>query len=182
MDPRSPYTAFSADSPGMQTLAALKQEARADRRQRGKTLRGGSRVPTNRGSSTRRKVSRTCKILKEPFLLPRHWSGLGLSFPTMWIPSGSNINSIANTCKRIYIHLFERGPGDTSAPFYRKTVKKGSALEVRVSLQDRPVHKDPHSPSPRQRWQAFYSFSISLRIAKIRRCGVGRYRRETPFL
>ena len=60
MDPGLPYGAFSADSPGSQTVAALKQEAVQDRQKRVRNPKGQFKTLSTRGSGTRRKMSKTC--------------------------------------------------------------------------------------------------------------------------
>ena len=63
-DSGSPLTSFNADSPGLQTLAALIQEAIEDRQQRGKSLNARNTTQVTRSTNERRKVSRTCKVMK----------------------------------------------------------------------------------------------------------------------
>ena len=67
MDPGSAYVAFSADSPGSQTLAALNEEAVHDRQQRVRNPEGRFTTSSSRCSGTRRKVSRTCKVMNEAY-------------------------------------------------------------------------------------------------------------------
>ena len=66
VDPTSLQTSFIADSPGEQTLASLKAEARENRSKLSRNKRGRfTQASTTRG--TRREITRSCKIMKEAY-------------------------------------------------------------------------------------------------------------------
>ena len=69
------------DSPGIQTLAALKQEAVAERQQRGKSSKGRGAGQVSRSSSSRRKTSRPCKVMKEAYFRGMEWTRSFVSGP-----------------------------------------------------------------------------------------------------
>ena len=101
--PGSQLTSFNAASPGLQTLAALKQEAIKDRQQRGKS--SNVRYKTQRTSSTneRRKVSRTCRVMKEAYFRGMEWTGTFVAGPVD--PKWNQYKFYCQSCKaNISIH------------------------------------------------------------------------------
>ena len=69
-----------ADSPEAQTLAALKAEALGDLSKRPRSKRGKF-VPATRGAGTRRKITRSCKIMKEAYFQGMEWTRTFVSGP-----------------------------------------------------------------------------------------------------
>ena len=62
-----------AGSPGEQTLASLKAEAKKDRSKLSRDERGRfSQASTTRG--TRREITRSCKIMKEAYFKGMEWT------------------------------------------------------------------------------------------------------------
>ena len=80
-DLQSPHSSSNVDSPGIQTLAALKQEAVAERRQLWKGSKGQSAGRTSKNSSPRRKTSRPCKVMKEAYFRGMEWTRSFVSGP-----------------------------------------------------------------------------------------------------
>ena len=76
MDLASPEPQQLADSPGAQTLAALKEEARKDQPSKGRK----SKIPS-KPRTTRRRVTRSCKIMKEEYFEGMAWKRTFVSGP-----------------------------------------------------------------------------------------------------
>ena len=75
-DLASPEPQQLADSPGAQTLAALKEEARKDPPSKGRK----SKIPS-KPRTTRRKVTRSCQIMKEEYFEGMAWTRTFVSGP-----------------------------------------------------------------------------------------------------
>ena len=86
-DLQSNTEAFSADSPGGQTLASLKAEALYDQSKRARSKQKKS-ASSSRGTGTRRKVTRSCKIMKEAYFQGMEWTRTFVSGPVdpRWNP------------------------------------------------------------------------------------------------
>ena len=67
MDPGSPFPTSSIDSPGAQTLAALKKEAIHDRQHKARNQKCRFTASSSKTHRARRGVSRTCKVVKEAY-------------------------------------------------------------------------------------------------------------------
>ena len=77
--PTSLQSSFIADSPGEQTLASLKAEAIEDRSNLSRNKRGRfSQASTTRGT---RRVTRSCKIMKEAYFKDMEWTRTFVSGP-----------------------------------------------------------------------------------------------------
>ena len=70
----------SVDSPGAQTLAALKAEAIKDKTKISRSQQGRFST-SSRGTGTRRKVTRSCKIMKEAYFKGMEWTRTFVSGP-----------------------------------------------------------------------------------------------------
>ena len=77
----SPHGSFNADSPGTQTLAALKHEAIQDRQQLSRNPQGRFTTPPRRSQGGRRKITRTCKVMKEAYFKGMDWTRTFVSGP-----------------------------------------------------------------------------------------------------
>ena len=73
-DHQSPQSNSYVDSPGLQTLASLKREAVIDLQQRGKSTKGRGKGQPGKSSTTRRRTSRTCKVMKEAYFRGMDWT------------------------------------------------------------------------------------------------------------
>ena len=82
----------SVDSPGAQTLAALKAEAIKDKTKISHSQQGRFST-SSRGTGTRRKVTRSCKTMKEAYF--KGGSGLVPSSLAQWTQGGILTNFIA---------------------------------------------------------------------------------------
>ena len=80
LEPRGEGVDAAVSSPGAQTLAALKAEAIKDKAKTSRSQRG--RFTTSaRGTGTRRKVTRSCKIMKEAYFKGMEWTRTFVSGP-----------------------------------------------------------------------------------------------------
>ena len=96
LEPRGENVDTSVGSPGAQTLAALKAEAIKDKAKTSRSQQG--RFTTSaRGTGTRRKVTRSCKIMKEAYFKGMEWTRTFVSGPMdpRWNPYKFD-NKIAN--------------------------------------------------------------------------------------
>ena len=80
-DPGSPMVTFSADSPGIQTLAELKKEAVHDRQQKTGNEKGRYVVSSKETARAMRGVSISCKIMKEAYFKGMEWTRTFVSGP-----------------------------------------------------------------------------------------------------
>ena len=76
MDPTSSEPHQQVASPGSQTLAALKEEALRDQQSKGRKTKVPSKPRT-----TRRRVTRSCKIMKEEYFEGMAWTKTFVSGP-----------------------------------------------------------------------------------------------------
>ena len=81
-DPASDMEIPDADSPGTQTLAALKAEALGAKNKRTRNKRGKF-TSKPQGSDTRRKITRSCKIMKEAYFQGMEWTRLWPDGPSV---------------------------------------------------------------------------------------------------
>ena len=72
---------FSADSPGIQTLAELKKEAVHDRQQKTRNEKGRYIASSKGTPRAKRGVSRSCKIMKEAYFKGMEWTRTFISGP-----------------------------------------------------------------------------------------------------
>ena len=79
-DPASDMEIPDADSPGTQTLAALKAEALGPKNKHTRNKRGKF-TSKPQGSNTRRKITRSCKIMKEAYFQGMEWTRTFVSGP-----------------------------------------------------------------------------------------------------
>ena len=75
-DPKSAEPHTQTESPGAQTLASLKAEALKDRQAKGRKTKVPKKPPT-----TRRRVTRACKIMKEEYFEGMAWIRAFVSGP-----------------------------------------------------------------------------------------------------
>ena len=80
-DLESPMESLNADSPGAQTLAALKDEAIQGRQQRSRDPKGRYVPAQGKSSGKRRKISRTSKAMKEAYFEGMEWTRRFVSGP-----------------------------------------------------------------------------------------------------
>ena len=78
---------FSADSPGVQTLAELKKEAVHDRQERTRNEKGRYVASSKGTARTKLGVSRSCKVMKEAYFKGMEWTRTFVSGPVdpKWI-------------------------------------------------------------------------------------------------
>ena len=98
-DVRSTGDEFQVDSPGIQTLAALKNEAIAEKskpRSHKKLRKSSSRDP---GKSSHR-VPRGCKIMKEAYFKGMEWTKT--FFPDLLTPDGTDTSFTAKFTRAIF--------------------------------------------------------------------------------
>ena len=81
-DPASDMGIPDADSLGTQTLAALKAEALGAKNKRTRNKRGKF-TSKPQGSDTRRKITRSCKIMKEAYFQGMEWTRLWPDGPSV---------------------------------------------------------------------------------------------------
>ena len=72
-NPLSDPTLFDIDSPGGQTLPSLKAEA-LNEQSKASRSRGGKATSSPRGPGTRRKITRSCKIMKDAYFKGMEWT------------------------------------------------------------------------------------------------------------
>ena len=77
----SPMVTFSANSPGIQTLAELKKEAVHDRQQKTRNEKGRYIASSKGTTRAKRGVSRSCKIMKEAYFKGVEWTRTFVSGP-----------------------------------------------------------------------------------------------------
>ena len=105
-DPQSPHSVFNVDSPGLQTLAALKKEAVADRqRKKGPTKTKGT-GRTGRCTTARVKTTRTCKVMKEAYFRGMEWTRTFVSGPVD--PKWNKYKFYCQICKA-NISIYSKG-------------------------------------------------------------------------
>ena len=105
-DPQSPHSVFNVDSPGLQTLAALKKEAVADRqRKKGPTKTKGT-GRTGRRTTARVKTTRTCKVMKEAYFRGMEWTRTFVSGPVD--PKWNKYKFYCQICKA-NISIYSKG-------------------------------------------------------------------------
>ena len=81
VDLESPLGSLNTDSPGAQTLAALKEEAILDLQQRSRDPKGRYVPSQGKSSGKRRKISRTSKVMKEAYFKGMEWTRTFFSGP-----------------------------------------------------------------------------------------------------
>ena len=81
IDLESPVGSLNADCPVAQTLAALRDEAIQDRQQRSRDPKERFVPAQGKGSSKRRKISRTSKVMKEAYFKGMEWTRIFVSGP-----------------------------------------------------------------------------------------------------
>ena len=109
-DPQSPQTTFNLDSPGLQTLAALKKEAVADRQQKIRSTKAKGKGQSGRGTSARVKTTRTCKVMKEAYFRGMEWTRTFVSGPVD--PKWNKYNIYCQICKA-NISIYSKGARET---------------------------------------------------------------------
>ena len=102
----SPHGSFNADSPGTQTLAALKQEAIQDRQQLSRNPQGRFTTPPRRSQGGRRKITRTCKVMKEAYFKGMEWTRTFVSGPVD--PKWNQYKFYCQICKA-NISIYSKG-------------------------------------------------------------------------
>ena len=105
-DPQSPHTTFNLDSPGLQTLAALKKEAVADRQQKKRSTKAKGKGQSGRGTSARVKTTRTCKVMKEAYFRGMEWTRTFVSGPVD--PKWNKYKFYCQICKA-NISIYSKG-------------------------------------------------------------------------
>ena len=80
VDSGSPTLEYCADSPGGQTLASLKAEGMQERSKR-TTSKRGRQATSFASQGARRKVTRSCKIMKEAYFKGMEWTRTFVSGP-----------------------------------------------------------------------------------------------------
>ena len=105
-DPQSPQTTFNLDSPGLQTLAALKKEAVADRQQKKRFTKTKGKGQSGRGTSARVKTTRTCKVMKEVYFRGMEWTRTFVSGPVD--PKWNKYKFYCQICKA-NISIYSKG-------------------------------------------------------------------------
>ena len=113
-DLASPEPQQFADSPGAHTLAALKEEARKDQPSKGRK----SKIP-GKPRTTRRKVTRSCKIMKEEYFEGMAWTRTFVSGPVdpSGIGTSSTVKSARATCQSM-----GKEPGRSCATMRQKNI------------------------------------------------------------
>ena len=106
-DPQSPHSNINADSPGLQTLAALKREAVADLQQRGKNTKGRGKGRPGKSTNTRRRTSGTCKVMKEAYFRDMEWTRTFVSGPVD--PKWNRYKFYCQICKANNISIYSKG-------------------------------------------------------------------------
>ena len=105
-DLESPLGSFNADSPSTQTLAALKQEAIRDRQQLSKNPQGRFATTPRRSHGVRRKITRTCKVMKEAYFKGMEWTRTFVSGPVD--PKWNQYKFYCQICKA-NISIYSKG-------------------------------------------------------------------------
>ena len=105
-DLESPIGSFNADSPGAQTLAALKQEAIHDRQQLSRKPKGRFATTPRRSQEGRRKITRTCKVMKEAYFKGMEWTRTFVSGPVD--PKWNQYKFYCQICKA-NISIYSKG-------------------------------------------------------------------------
>ena len=98
---------YDADSPIGQTIASLKTEVLNDLSKHNRKICGRF-ASTSRGSGTRRKVTRSCKIMKEAYFKRMEWTRTFVSGPVD--PRWNPYNFFCRKCKSNIFSIYEKGP------------------------------------------------------------------------
>ena len=101
-----PLTLPSADSPGSQTIAALKREAAQDRQHRSRAPKGRFKPSSFKSPGARKKVSRTCKVMKEAYFKGKEWTRTFVSGPVD--PKWNQYKFYCQICKA-NISIYSKG-------------------------------------------------------------------------
>ena len=121
-------------SPGGQTLASLKAEGMQERSKR-TTSKRGRQATSFASQGARRKVTRSCKIMKEAYFKGMEWTRTFVSGPVD--PRWNKF--IAKFVRPIFPSTGkELGKFCVTTP--PKTSEEGPKVEVRVPLQNRSDH------------------------------------------
>ena len=105
-DLESPLGSFNADSPSTQTLADLKQEATRDRQQLSRNPQGRFATTPCRSHGGRRKITRTCKVMKEAYFKGMEWTRTFVSGPVD--PKWNQYKFYCQICKA-NISIYSKG-------------------------------------------------------------------------
>ena len=109
MDPQSPQSNFNVDSPGLQTLASLKREAVIDLQQRRKSTKRRDIGQLGKNSTTCRRTSRTCKVMKEAYFRGMEWTRTFVSGPVD--PKWNRYKFYCQICKA-NISIYSKGDSE----------------------------------------------------------------------
>ena len=104
-DPKSKDSLPQIDSPGTQTLACLKAEAVAEKT-KAKSRKKPRKAPAMGGESSRHRVPRSCKIMKESYFKGMKWTKTFVSGPVD--PRWNPYNFYCQICKG-NISIYGRG-------------------------------------------------------------------------